>query len=131
MSLARHRTAIETVLMSGLRALRPGFILFGENALEDSANDESWVRMSITTLDITFPCLGNDTKRTDAIFNAQIFTPLAMGANEGSVIVDECVSILKAGTFTGISFLEFDIPTGTKESDWYVLLLRATYRATD
>ncbi len=131
MSLSRHRTEIETELMSEMELIHPGFVLIGENSRSIPISDTSWIRMSLTILDITYPCIGKDTERTDGLFNVQVHTPLAAGAGEASTLVDEVRTILKASTLTGIEFLSFDVATGSQESDWYVLLLRATYRATD
>ncbi|MDH3375356.1 MAG: DUF4128 domain-containing protein [Gammaproteobacteria bacterium] len=132
MSLARHRTEIETELITEMQLLRPGLVIIGENADTPAANNAPWLRMSITVLEIFRPCIGINSKtRTDALFNVQVFTPLAQGAGEASSIVDEAISVLRNSTLTGIEFLTFDVSTGVVESDWYTLLIRARYRADD
>ena len=132
MSVSRHRTAIEELLISSFAISRSSMVLVGENANSPSGNNAAWARMSVTVLSIYFPCIGQDGfKRTDALFNFQIFTPLATGAEEASDIVDEAIDILRNSAISGIEFLEFDVSTGDVQADWYNLTMRATYRADD
>lgn len=131
MSLSRHRTDIETLVMAQMELARPGFVIFGENADEVVPTDVAWARMSFTLVDITYPCIGKLDVETDGLFNTQVFAPLASGAGLASTLVDEVRAILKGSNLTGIEFLNFDVATGTVEAGWYVLLLRATYRAQD
>lgn len=131
MSLARHRTDIETELMTAMQVLHTGMMIVGENADDDPPSKKAWIRMSITIIDITYPCINNIKMETDALFNVQVFTPLAEGAGEASTLVDEARAILKSSTLTGIEFLSFDVSTGVVESDWFTLILRARYRAQD
>lgn len=131
MSLARHRTDIETEFITQMQLLHPSMVVIGENADTPPAAEQAWIRMSITVLEIYRPCIGKSNTRTDALFNVQVFTSLAKGAGEASTIVDEAITILKNAVLTGIEFLTFDVSTGVQESDWYTLLIRARYRADD
>lgn len=131
MSVARQRTDIETELMTQMELARPGFVIYGENSDEKVPSDIEWARMSLTIIDMVYPCLGQDRTETDGIFNTQVFVPLSSGAGLASTIVDEVRAILKASNLTGIEFLNFDVATGVVESGWYILLLRANYRAQD
>lgn len=130
MSLARHRTDIETEFISQMGLLHPSLTIVGENA-DTPPGVASWMRTSITVLEIFRPCIGKGNIRTDALFNVQVFTPLAIGAGEASTLVDDGVTILKDAVLSGIEFLTFDVSTGTIEADWYSLLIRARYRADD
>jgi hypothetical protein len=132
MGLATQRTLIDTELTTELQILRPAFILIGENADEPQPSNEPWIRMSITLLDIFYPCLGSDVKaQYDAIFNVQIFSPLAIGSGDVSLIADQVRGILRGSSLIGIEFLNFDVATGSIEADWYGLLMRCNYRAND
>jgi len=131
MSLANQRTLIEGEFMTEMALVDSDVLLIGENADQQPTGDKSWIRMSITILEIYYPCIGQSQTRTDAIFNVQIFTPLAIGANKASTLVDEAVAILKGSNLPGIEFLTFDVSTGVIESDWFSIVLRATYRATE
>lgn len=131
MSLSRHRADIETELITELQLLHPTLVIFGENADIDPPENAAWIRMSITIIDIIYPCINSAKEETDALFNVQVFTPVGQGAGEASTLVDEAKVILKASTLTGIEFLSFDISTGAIEGGWYGLLLRARYRAQD
>ncbi len=131
MSLARQRTYIETLLIAGMQALNPGLALFGENSDIAPPSNEPWIRMSLTLVDITYPCLGQLHVETDGIFNVQIFTPIGEGSGAASALLDQARKILKDSSLTGIEFLSFGASVGELESDWYTLLLRAEYRAQD
>lgn len=131
MSLARHRTDIETEFMTEMGVIHPALVMIGENADVDPPENVAWIRMSLTILDIIYPCINNSKEQTEAIFNVQVFTPVGQGAGEASTLVDEAKAILKGSTLTGIEFLSFDVATGSVEAGWYSLLLRATYRAFD
>ena len=130
MGLAAQRLAIETELITELQLLRPGFILVGENSDNDQPSNEPWIRMSITLDDIFYPCINNNVKaQFEAIFNVQIFSPLAIGSGDASLIADQVRTILRTATLTDIEFLDFDVATGVVEADWYSLLMRCNYRA--
>lgn len=131
MSLARHRTDIETEFMTQMPLLNPGLVIVGENADTPPVKNGSWIRMSFTVLEVFRPCIGKGGIRTDALFNIQIFTALAQGAGEASSLVDDAITVLKDATLSGIEFLTFDVSTGVVEADWYSLLIRARYRADD
>jgi hypothetical protein len=131
MGIANQRTLIEQELITEMQLLYPGMVLLGENADIPPPSNEPWIRMSITVLDIIYPCLGQLSEETDALFNVQLFVPLGTGAGEASTRIDAARSILKSSALSGIEFLTFDVATGVVESDWYVLLLRAQYRARE
>lgn len=132
MSLARHRTDIEQELITELEIAFPGLVLVGENAdLAKQSPEDNWIKVSFTILDIRYPCLGGVRKEIDGICNVQVFAPLASGAGEASTKVDTVVDILKNSQLTGIEFLTFEVATGSLDSSWYILLLRAFYRAQD
>ena len=129
MNLATQRTRLETGFMTGMLLLYPGLVMLGENADTDPVEESKWLRMSITVLDTSKPCIGNDHEETEAIFNVQIFTRLGIGAAEVSALADAARSVLSNGSYENISFLSFDISTGSVEADWFSLILRASYRA--
>lgn len=131
MGLANQRTLIEAELMTQMNIQFPGIAIFGENSDEVTPANAAWIRMSITVLEVIYPCLNNVSEQTDALFNVQVFTPLAQGAGEASTKVDAAKSILKNSNLAGIEFLSFDIATGVVEAEWYNILLRATYRARE
>lgn len=132
MSLARHRTDIEQELITELGISFPGLIVVGENSnLAKQTPENAWIRTSFTLLDIRYPCIGGVRKEIDGICNVQVFVPLASGAGEASTKIDTVVDILKNSQLTGIEFLTFDVATGSFDSSWYILLLRANYRAQD
>lgn len=131
MGLANQRTLIETELMTQMNIQFPNIAIFGENSDETPPPNAVWIRMSITVLEIIYPCLNNVSEQTDALFNVQVFAPLAKGAGEASTKVDAAKSILRNSNLAGIEFLSFDIATGVVEAEWYNILLRATYRARE
>ena len=132
MSLAAQRTTIEAGFITAMDISKPGLIIIGENADVDPPESAAWVRMSITVLDIIYPCINNEHEQTDAIFNVQIFTPIGQGASEASIIADAAKLTLRADNYgNAISFLSFDLSTGAIEAGWFSLILRATYRAQD
>ena len=129
MNLDTQRTRLETEFAALMTATYPNLVMIGENADIDPVEESEWLRMSITVIDVIYPCIGSDHEQTDAIFNVQIFTRLGIGASQASKLADAAKSALKTGSYEGISVQSFDISTGVVEADWFSLILRATYRA--
>ena len=128
MTLTEQRTVIESGFMSAMAISSPDTILIGENADVPLPSIGSWIRMSITIIDITYPCLGTEHEEIDGIFNVQVFIPLAQGVAKALTIIDNAKTALR-GTYDKVAFRSFDMSTGQAEADWYSITLRATYRA--
>ena len=129
MNLNTQRARIETEFVALMTATYTDLLMIGENADTDPVEESEWLRMSITVVDVIYPCIGNDHEETEAIFNVQIFTRLGIGATKASQIADAAKSALRTGSYENISFQSFDISTGAVEADWFSLILRASYRA--